>query len=270
VLGLVLAAALLFGARAASRRLVFPTHRVATIAPPRDLRLLSLVARDGVAVHALELPAVGRGPMVVHFHNNRETAAHNAELARGLGRRGLGVMLVEFRGYGLSAEGEPSEEGLYLDAEAALDALDARGIGPERLVMWGQSLGTGVAAEMARRGRGRALVLVTPYTSIPDLVTDVVPIAPAGLLLRDVFDTAGKSASIGIPTLVIHGDEDEVVPFWMGERLARSIAGARLVRVPGGRHGDLFVRERERLLDEVAEIAQGDAGEREGAPEQRL
>jgi pimeloyl-ACP methyl ester carboxylesterase len=119
-------------------------------------------------------------------------------------------------------------------------------------VLLGTSLGTGIAAEMARRGRGARLVLVTPYTSLPDLVTDVAPLVPAGHMLADHFDTLAKSPSIAIPTLVIHGDADEVVPFWMGERVARSIPNARLVRVRGGRHGDLFARERARLLAELS------------------
>jgi hypothetical protein len=191
----------------------------------------------------------------VHFHNNRETAGDGVPLARELGRRGFGVVLAEFRGYGVSSAEAPTEEGLYLDAEAILDALQLRGIPAGRVVLWGQSLGTGVAAEMAARGRGRALVLVTPYTSIPDLVTDVVPLVPASLLLPDAFDTLEKARAIAVPTLVIHGDRDEVVPFWMGERLAATIARASLLRIAGGRHGDLFLRERDRLLDAVATLA---------------
>ncbi|MFT3770353.1 MAG: alpha/beta hydrolase [Minicystis sp.] len=108
---------------------------------------------------------------------------------------------------------------------------------------------------MARRGRGAALVLVTPYTSIPDVVADAVPLLPAGLLVPHRFATLEKSAAIRVPTLVIHGDADEIVPFWMGHRLAEAIAGAKLLRVAGGRHGDLFARERDRLLGAIGAIA---------------
>jgi len=129
--------------------------------------------------------------------------------------------------------------------------LAERGIPPAKIVLWGASLGSGVAAEMVRRGRGSQLVLVTPYTSIPDLVTDVVPALPARLFLADHFDTLSKSGEILVPTTIIHGDADEIVPFWMGEKIARAIRGARLLRVSGGHHGDLFGREGERLLSEV-------------------
>lgn len=246
---------LLLGARGLSRHLVFPTHRVIARTLPSDLALVSVTARDGVPVHALDLPAKPGQKTLVHFHNNRDTMVDGAELARALNARGLGVRLVEYRGYGLSQGAAPSEEGLYADAEAVLDDLAARGVGPRDVVLWGTSLGTGVAAEMARRGRGAALVLVTPYTSIPDIASAAVPIGGMSLLVADRFATAEKAPDIRVPTLIIHGDADEVVPFWMGERLAGAIARARLVHVVGGRHGDLFAREPERLVGAIAALS---------------
>jgi uncharacterized protein len=242
------------GARALSRAYLFPVTEVASTTPPADFVQHRLVARDGVAVHAIELPGPAGARTVVHFHNNRETVESVADFARALRSHGLGVLLVEYRGYGASRGDEPSEEGLYLDAEAALDMLAARGLGPDRVVLSGTSLGTGVAAEMARRGRGARLVLVSPYTSIPDLITDRVPGVPARLLLADRFDSLAKAADIRVPTLVIHGDADEIVPFTMGQRLAGAIAGACLLRVAGGHHGDLFARDGRRLLDAIAAL----------------
>lgn len=248
------AAAVRVGARSVSRIFLFPSWRVAARVTPDDSVTRELVASDGVAVRALELPAPAGARTVVHFHNNRETAEAGAELARALRARGVGVVLVEYRGYGASRGGAPSEEGLYRDAEAALDMLAARGVGPERVVLSGTSLGTGVAVEMARRGRGKRLVLVSPYTSIPDLVTGVVPVVPARLLLTDHFDTLAKAADVHVPALVIHGDADDVVPFEMGERVAGAL-GARFLRVAHGGHGDLFAREGERLLDAIVTLA---------------
>jgi uncharacterized protein len=245
-------------ARVVSPRFVFPgTRAVPCLHPvPRGFELLRASARDGVAVHALDLPAPPGARTLVHFHNSRDTAADAADLANALHARGLGVLLVEYRGYGLSRGADPSEEGLYEDAEAALARLAARGVGPDRVVLWGTSLGTGVAAEMARRGRGAALVLVTPYTSIPAVVTAAVPLLPAGLLLPCRFDTLGKTGEIRVPTLIIHGDADEIVPFWMGSTLAAAIPGAELLRVEGGHHGDLFVREGDRLLAAIRALSQ--------------
>lgn len=242
------------GAPVLSRAYLFPVTEIASATTPTDFVRHRLVARDGVVVHAIELPGPAEARTVVHFHNNRETVESVVDFARAIRSRGLGVVLVEYRGYGASRGGEPSEEGLYLDAEAALDMLAARGLGPDRIVLSGTSLGTGVASEMARRGRGARLVLVAPYTSIPDLVTDRVPGVPARLLLEDLFDTLAKAPDIHVPTLVIHGDADEIVPFTMGCRLARTIAGAKFIRVPGGHHGDLFVRDGRHLLDAIVAL----------------
>jgi fermentation-respiration switch protein FrsA (DUF1100 family) len=249
---IVAAVALTFGARAVARAFLFPSRDVARRATPDGFVVHSLVARDGVAVHALELPAPEGARTVVDFHNNRETVEERAGVARALHERGFGVLLVEYRGYGASRGTASCEDGLYADAEAALDMLAARGIGAERIVLWGTSLGTGVAAEMARRGRGARLVLVSPYTSIPDLVTNVAPFVPARALVADHFDTLSKARDIRVPTLVIHGDADEIVPFAMGETLSRAIGGARLLRVAGGHHGDLFARQGDDLFAEIA------------------
>jgi len=248
-------AAVLWAVPSVARHYVFPAYRAQADVPADDAVTLSLRAKDGVAVHALELEGPPGAPIVVHFHNNSETASAPLAIARELRARGLGVLLVEYRGYGMSRGSEPSEQGLYLDAEAALDVLSQRGIGPSRIVLWGTSLGTGVAAEMARRGRAGALVLVSPYTSIPALVRDAAPMVPADTLMPDHFDTLAKASQIRVPTLVIHGDADEIVPFWMGQRVAGAIEGASFLRVSGGHHGDLFVRDGAHLVDAIATLA---------------
>jgi len=192
----------------------------------------------------------------VHFHNNRETMVEPLWLARMLAARGLDVVLVEYRGYGLSKSGAtPTEGGLYLDAEATMSELARRGYGPERVILWGTSLGSGVAAEMARRHRGAALVLVSPYTSIPDLVRERAFVSLPDFLLPDRFDSASKAGAIHVPTLIIHGDADEIVPFAMGTRLAKLIVGSTFVRVESGRHGDLFARGGKQLLDRITSFA---------------
>lgn len=246
--------ALALGARPLSRDLVFPTYRVETLSPPSDVAEWTVVARDGVAVRALEIPGPPDARVLVYFHNNRETMVHGLGLGRELSRRGFRVVLPEYRGYGLSSGAEPSEEGLYSDAEAVLDELRLRRIGTKRIVLCGVSLGTGVAAEMARRGKGSALVLIAPYTSLPDVVNAVVPAFPARLLMPDRFDTLGKSQDIHVPTLILHGDADEIIPFWMGRSLAAAIVGARFVAVSGGHHGDLFLREPETLFRAITAL----------------
>jgi pimeloyl-ACP methyl ester carboxylesterase len=223
------------------RRLLYPAAGRADVSPPEDASILRAVAADGTPVHALEFARPGSLRTVVYFHGNGEVVGDDVWIARELVGRGFNVVLVEYRGYGASTGGNPSEVGLYADAEAVLALLAARGTGPDRIVLWGMSLGTGVAAEMATRARGAALVLVAPYTSILDMAKHFVPILPAGWLMADRFETQGKAAKIRVPTLVFHGTKDPVVPFAMGQRVAAAIDGAELVAVPGGHHMDLFV-----------------------------
>ncbi len=233
------------------RRLLYVAVGRGDVDPPSGTRLATYEAADGVPVHALEIDAPGSVKTVVYFHGNGEVVGDDVPIARALARLGFSVVLGEYRGYGHSQPGAPTEAGLYADAEAVLRALEARGVGPDRVVLWGQSLGTGVAAEMAMRGRGSALVLVSPYTSMPDVAAEHFPWLPAGLLVRDRFDTMRKAASIRVPTVILHGTEDEVVPFRMGRAMARAITGARIIEVPGGHHNDLFAGAGGRYFSEI-------------------
>jgi len=224
------------------RGFLYPAPQVNDAPPPPEARVLELRAADGVTVHAMEFAAPGATRTVVYFHGNGEVIDHDVWMAQRLVARGLSVTLVEYRGYGRSRAAKgPDEAGLYADAAAVLDDLAARGIGPERVVLWGVSLGTGIATEMARRGRGGALVLVAPYTSIPDMAARIVPVLPVRWLIGDKFENLAKAPLLRIPAVVVHGAADEVIPVAMGERVATAIPGCRFERVPGGHHMDCFL-----------------------------
>ena len=222
---------------------------------PSHAELRTLRAKDGKTVHALHFRTPGATRTLVHFHGNGDTIRSMGGVASDLQAHGFDVMLVEYRGYGSSRDqGPPTEPGLYADAEAALDALAAEGIGPDRIVLWGTSLGTGVATEMASRGRGRALILVTPYTSIPAIVDRAAPgLLHSRFIARDHYASLGKATAVRVPTFIAHGDADEIVPYDMGVDLSRAISGAKLFTVPGARHGDIYVRGS--LVDRIAEWA---------------
>jgi uncharacterized protein len=239
----------------AYRRVLFPAPQDATPVPPPGASLRELRAEDGMAVQAVYFPAPKGARTIVHFHRNGESLRGVVPFGAELRARGLGVLLVEYRGYG-SSKGTPTEDGLYLDAKAALDALAAEGVGPEQVVLSGMSLGTGVAAEMASRARGERLVLITPYTSIPRLAGRIAPLLPTSWMIKDRFDTLAKAPKIKAKALVIHGDADEVVPYDMGRDVADAL-GAQLITVPGGHHNDLFARRGAPLWDAIAAHAKG-------------
>jgi uncharacterized protein len=247
---------LCLAACAGYRSLLYPAPHDDGPVVPAGAALRELRASDGAIVHALHFPAPPGAPTVVHFHGNGESLRGDALFGAQLHKEGVGVLLVEYRGYG-NSPGEPSEQGLYLDAAAGIAALAADGVPREKIVLCGTSLGTGVAAEMAARGLGGRLVLISPYTSIPAVAARVAPFLPASLVVRDRFDTIAKAPRLRVPALVIHGDADEVIPYAMGREVAAAIPGARLVTVPGGHHNDLFAVDPE-LYAVIAAHARGE------------
>lgn len=254
--GLVVAVGAWAVLRSMSRHFLFPSSEIPSVAADSEHETLAFRAADGVAGRAYFYGAADASAQaIVIFHGNRETIDHESALATSLRDRGLHAVTVEYRGYGEASASPPTEAGLYADAEAALRALDERGLGAGRRVIFGYSLGSGVAAEMAARGRCKAAVLVAPFTSVPDVVRDAAPIVPARWIVPDVFDTASKVREIRVPALVVHGDADEIVPFWMGEQLADALPDAKLVRVRGGHHGDLFQLEGDAIVDAIVALA---------------
>jgi pimeloyl-ACP methyl ester carboxylesterase len=163
------------------------------------------------------------------------------DLSTSLRARGLGFFAPEYPGYGLSGTESVSERAIYEDAEAALVHLcGVERVTREQIVLQGQSLGTGVAIEMAIRGHGSRLVLISAYTSMPDMARRLVPFLPAGLVVRDRFDSAAKASRVTLPALVIHGKDDELIPASMGEALARLLPNAELEVLPGVHHNDVW------------------------------
>jgi uncharacterized protein len=241
----ILFAAMAYGLIVGGARLL---HRRVLYQPPDDEKqelpegatLLTARAVDGVMVNALDFANPKASRTILHFHGNAETVDANAFLAREMKKRGFAMVLVEYRGYGRSRGTRPDEQGLYDDAAAVLDVLATRGIGPDRIVLWGQSLGTGVAAEMARRGRGSRLVLVAPFTSTVAMAKRIVPFLPASMVMVDRFDTLSKAPDIATPTLVVHGDIDDVIPFEQGELLSHTVPHGTFLKVPEGRHDNLY------------------------------
>lgn len=246
--------ALTLAARLYYPRLLYPAPRGDAHAPAEG-RLLTLTSANGVPVRATQFPSSDDAPVVVYFHGNGVVMGDVLWMAREFRQRGLGVVLVEYRGYGLSADAarsSPSEPGLYEDAETVLAALSSQGFGPTRIALFGESLGTGVAVEMAARGRGASLVLVTPYTSIPEVASRLAFGLPVRALMRERFDSLAKAPGVAVPALLLHGTDDGVVPYEMAAMLARALPRARLVTVPGGHHNDLFLGEGYRFFDVVA------------------
>ena len=203
------------------------------------------------------LPPARGSPVVVHFHGNGEQLADLAHLVQPLHALGLGVLAVEYPGYGLST-GSPSEQSILEAGEAALALLrDRFRIPQEQTVLQGQSLGTGVAAQLALRGRGSRLVLISPYTSIPELAAKTALLRPFRWLVRDRFDTRGIASRVTIPVLIVHGTDDEVIPFWMGRVLSTAFPKARFLKIDDAHHNDLWEEHQSEVVSAIASFVAG-------------
>ncbi|EAU61803.1 hydrolase of the alpha/beta superfamily [Stigmatella aurantiaca DW4/3-1] len=239
------------------RRFLFPAPPGAREPVLPGATLLRLPGPEGSTVYAWHAPAPTGAPTVVHFHGNGEQLADAEWLAQAFQEAGLGFYAVEYPGYGLARGRESSEQGLYAAAEVALEHLHRElGVARERTVLQGQSLGSGVAVEMARRGRGARLALITPYTSIPDIGARLFPWLPVRLLARDVFDSASKAPGLTLPVLILHGSRDEVVPVDMGVRLGTLFPNATLRLLQGLHHNDVLSEPATR--EELMRFAAGD------------
>jgi uncharacterized protein len=186
--------------------------------------------------------AADTGPVVVHFHGNGEQIASLGWLGEELAQRGVSFAAVEYPGYP-GAAGNPSEESIVGAAERALEHLTTTmGIARERIVLSGQSLGTGVAVTLAAKGWGTKVVLLSPYTSLPDVAARAIPFLPVRLLVRDRFDSGSRAPQVDRPVLVLHGNRDQVIPVDLGEALAAKFPRGRFVEVVGAGHNDLWER----------------------------
>ena len=191
-------------------------------------------------VYTLYARAAAGMPTVVAFHGNGEDLAREARLVDLLATKGFGVLAVEYPGFGLARGQVASEGALYDAADHALHGLYGRlHVPPSQVELLGYSLGTGVAAEMAHRGHGTRMVLLAPYTSIPAVARRLSTALSDPSILPDRYDTLVKAPDISIPTLVVHGTLDPLIPFIMGEALVAAFPRATLLALPGVDHGVL-------------------------------
>ena len=200
--------------------------------------------------HFFVPPGDPEAPVVVVFHGNAGNAGDRVAKFTRLIAGGYGLFLAEYRGYG-GNPGTPSEAGLIADGESVLDWLEERGFGEARLVLYGESLGSGVAMALAERQRVRAIVLEAPFTSIGAAAQEHYPYVPAKWLVKDRFDNLGRAPGIDLPILILHGEKDRVMPSRHGEAVAEAAPRASLRLFPEAGHNDLFEQG---ALDQVLDF----------------
>ena len=226
---------------AAQRSLMYFPERLRTAPAAAGLGMaeeLMLDTADGEKVIVWHVPPRGDKPVVLYFHGNGGSLRLRVDRFRALTADGTGLVALSYRGYGGST-GSPSETGLIADGEAAYGFANAR-YPAERIAIWGESLGSGVAVALASTRKVGRLILESPFTSAADVGARVCWFLPVRLMMKDPFFSDARIGKVAAPVLIMHGEQDDVVPFALGERLyALANEPKRFVRFPDGGHDNL-------------------------------
>lgn len=215
-----------------------PTRIPPAAAGLPEAREIELHSADGETLVAWHMPPRPDQPLVLYFQGNAGSLVNRVERFQAFAADGLGLLAVSYRGYGGST-GRPSEAGLIADAEAAY-AFATASMPAERIVVWGESLGTGVAVALAARHPIGKLVLEAPFTSAADVGARVYWYLPVQSLMKDPFRSDARIGKVKAPMLILHGARDTVVPIELGERLfALANEPKRFARFAEAAHHDL-------------------------------
>jgi fermentation-respiration switch protein FrsA (DUF1100 family) len=155
---------------------------------------------------------------IVYFHGNAGKLENRIHKLNHFKDMNVNFLIISWRGFSGNS-GKPSERGLYKDGKSAIDWLKKMGLAEKDIILYGESLGTGIATQIAQNKKFAGLILETPFTSMVDAAKNVYPYIPVGLLLKDKYENEKKIKNINIPVLVLHGEADKIVPFKMGKKI---------------------------------------------------
>ena len=206
-----------------------------------DMAVVSLQTGDGLELMSWHRAATRAGaPTLIFFHGNAGHIGYRGLKVRPYLDAGYGVLLVSWRGFG-GNPGSPTEQGFYNDARAAFDFLEAQGTPPGRIIVYGESIGSGPAVQLAVERAVGALVLEAPFTSAADVAQRAYWYLPARYMVLDRFDSLSKIADIDAPLFIVHGERDRVVPVDMARSLLAAAKEPKDARFfPYADHNDLY------------------------------
>jgi hypothetical protein len=208
---------------------------------PNYLKEIQIQSKDGVQLQAFYFSHPGQKSreLILYFHGNAGSAYDRLETCNDLFSLGTDVLLLSYRGYGKS-EGKPSEKGINTDGYSLLEYANTElGYTEENILLFGRSLGSTVAVELAQNRAVKKLILVTPLTSAKDMAK-TMGIGFLGFIAGDALNSVSKLKNIDTDLLIIHGDKDGITPYWMGQKLFSEYKGAKeMVTIEGGGHNNL-------------------------------
>lgn len=210
--------------------------------PVKGAVIAKVITQDQLLLESWYFPATIPGKQViVFFHGNAGNYGARIFKAQYYLNEGYGVLLAEYRGYG-GNPGSISEQGLYLDGRAYIDWLiNKKSVQIEDIVLYGESLGTGIAVQMATEYDVAGVSLEVPFSSLVDVASNQYPFAPVKYLLKDRFMSIDKIAKINAPLLILHGHKDKVIPFKFARKLFnKAVEPKKITEFPKGGHNDLY------------------------------
>ncbi len=207
----------------------------------RDMHEVFVTSDDGFKLQAwYQPPRQADGMVMVYFHGNAGHHAHRSSKIAHFIEAGYGVYLCGYRGYG-GNPGRPSEQGFYSDARAGITWLNIQGIKSSQMIFYGESIGSGVAVQMAGEFTPTAVILEAPFTSAVDVARRHYSWLPVDWLLRDRFDNFSKIKSLKTDLLIVHGDEDAVTPIALAQKLFEAAQHPKeFITINRGGHSDLY------------------------------
>jgi len=218
-----------------------------------------IVTEDKVKINAWFLPNPQAKYTILFFHGNAGNIAGRIDKLQILYDLGFNIFIIDYRGFGKS-EGRPSETGLYRDAFAAYDYMPGTlGIKPEGIILYGESLGTAVAIDLAIHREVKGLILEGAFSCGRDMAVKIYPFLP-GFIFSNSFDSLAKIEDIGVPKLLIHSREDKIVPFSLAEKLYKHAKGPKVFLEIRGDHNNAFLSSKEQYASSILAFAEGIQG----------
>jgi fermentation-respiration switch protein FrsA (DUF1100 family) len=238
------------------RMIFYPVRKLT--AKPADIGLqyesVSLTTSDGIKLHGWFVPANDEKGALLFFHGNAGNISHRLESLKIFHDLDLTTLIIDYRGYGES-QGAISEKGTYLDAEAGWDYLtQVKGIAPQKVIVFGRSLGAAIAAYIAGREKPAGLILESAFTSVPDMGASMYPYIPVRLLSRYKYDTRKALQTVTCPVLVVHSPQDDIIPYENGLQLYESARQPKRLLEIRGDHNEGFYRSGEIYTDGLDEF----------------
>lgn len=197
-------------------------------------------ASDGIGLHGWFIPAKQPFATILYCHGNAGNISHRIDIAKMFNERDMNFFIFDYRGFGKS-KGSPSEKGTYLDALAAYDYLVTRkDIDPQRIVIFGKSLGATIAIDLATKVKAGVLISESSFTSTKDMAHAIYPYLPFWLFMSQKYNAYVKIEKVDIPILIIHSQNDEIVPFSQGQKLFAKATSPKEFYIMRGGHNDAF------------------------------